>query len=122
LKDLIQILEKIQSSPISVLQFSKNIGINQDRIYSWIKGKAKPKPEDFEKLKRWYREEMGLPQEFTADDVQNLKNEVYLLQEELKKKNAVIEHLHDRIKNLEIELNNTRAPVIQKKQAADRRS
>ncbi len=49
-KEIDDILNKIESSGISVYELSNKTGIPKSRLYSWTQGRAKPKHEDVQKL------------------------------------------------------------------------
>ncbi len=52
--ELEEILEELKKPTINISQLSKEIDISQDKMYSWIAGKTKPKAQDFLKLQKWY--------------------------------------------------------------------
>lgn len=108
--DLVDILNEIRNSKHSVLKISKVIGINHDKLYSYLSDRAKPKAEDFVKLQNWYAEILKvklLAKDESAPEIQDL----VLNEPQMKyytKDQAIIKELQDEILRLKAELYDVR--------------
>lgn len=104
--DLIDILNEIRNSEYSVLKISKVIGINHDKLYSYLSGRASPKADDFVKLQNWYAEILKVKLIAKNENSQDVKDLV-LKEPEMQyytKDQAKIKELEDEILRLKAEL------------------
>ena len=83
--NLEEILRKIKTSSLPVLQLSKEIGVSHDKLYRWLSKKTSVKTDDFVKLQDWYN------RTFTNKKVNTSLNNRYTPKVGLLIKNAIKE-------------------------------